>query len=111
MTHPDARALIDSVVDPASFQSWDEPVDRSGYDAEYLAALKRAETKAGTDEAVLTGRASVRGHAVALVFNSKAQSGSARCAVDPGRNSTPRSSQRRLQDLRRSLSGAGDRCE
>jgi acetyl-CoA carboxylase carboxyl transferase subunit beta len=69
MSRPGARALIDSVVDPGSFQSWDEPIDRTRYDAEYRAAIKRAETKAGTDEAVLTGRARVRGHAAALVVS------------------------------------------
>lgn len=67
MTRPGARALIDATVDPGSFRSWDEPIDRTGYDAGYLAALKRAETKAGTDEAVLTGRALIRGHPAALV--------------------------------------------
>ena len=69
MSRPGARALIDSVVDPDSFQSWNEPIDRTGHDAEYLSELKRAETKAGTDEAVLTGRARVRGHAAALVVS------------------------------------------
>jgi acetyl-CoA carboxylase carboxyl transferase subunit beta len=69
MSRPGARALIDSVVDPDSFQSWDGPIDRTGYDAEYLAAIKRAETKAGTDEAVLTGRARLRGHDAALIVS------------------------------------------
>jgi acetyl-CoA carboxylase carboxyl transferase subunit beta len=30
MSRPGARALIDSVVDPDSFQCWDEPIDRTG---------------------------------------------------------------------------------
>ena len=33
MSRPGARALIDSVVDPGSFQSWDEPIDHRGSDA------------------------------------------------------------------------------
>ncbi|OPG07411.1 acetyl-CoA carboxylase carboxyltransferase subunit beta, partial [Microbispora sp. GKU 823] len=69
MTRPGARALIDATVDPGSFRSWDEPIDRTGYDAGYLAAIERAETKAGTDEAVLTGRALIRRHAAALVVS------------------------------------------
>ncbi|MEN3539023.1 carboxyl transferase domain-containing protein [Microbispora sp. ZYX-F-249] len=69
MTRLGARALIDATVDPGTFRSWDEPIDRTGYDAGYRAALERAETKAGTDEAVLTGRALIRGHAAALVVS------------------------------------------
>jgi acetyl-CoA carboxylase carboxyl transferase subunit beta len=69
MIRPGAPALIDSVVDLGSFQSWDEPIDRSSYDAGYVTELKRAEAKAGTDEAVLTGRARLRGHTAALVVS------------------------------------------
>ena len=69
MTRPGARTLIDLVVDPGSFESWDESIDRAGYDPSYLAELERAEAKAGTDESVLTGRARVRGHATALVVS------------------------------------------
>ncbi|MGW5264023.1 carboxyl transferase domain-containing protein [Microbispora sp. NPDC004025] len=69
MTRLGARALIDATVDPGTFRSWDEPIDRTGHDAGYRALLERAETKAGTDEAVLTGRALIRGHAAALVVS------------------------------------------
>ncbi|TYB69149.1 acetyl-CoA carboxyl transferase [Nonomuraea sp. PA05] len=69
MTRPAARALIEATVDPGSFRSWDEPIDRGGHDPGYLAVLRRAQEKAGTDEAVLTGRASIRGHAAALVVS------------------------------------------
>ncbi|MFD0471186.1 carboxyl transferase domain-containing protein [Nonomuraea thailandensis] len=69
MTRPSARALIEATVDPGSFRSWDEPIDRAAYDAGYLAVLRRAQERAGTDEAVLTGRASIRGHAAALVVS------------------------------------------
>ncbi|WP_169945734.1 carboxyl transferase domain-containing protein [Microbispora sp. H11081] len=69
MTRLGARALIDATVDPGTFRSWDEPIDRTGHDAGYRAALERAEARTGTDEAVLTGRALIRGHAAALVVS------------------------------------------
>ncbi|MGW3350199.1 carboxyl transferase domain-containing protein [Nonomuraea rubra] len=69
MTRPSARALIEATVDPGSFLSWDEPIERAAYEPGYLAVLRRAEERAGTDEAVLTGRASIRGHAAALVVS------------------------------------------
>ncbi|MFB4270542.1 carboxyl transferase domain-containing protein [Nonomuraea sp. GTA35] len=69
MSRPSARALIEATVDPGSFRSWDEPIERAAYEPGYLAVLRRAEERAGTDEAVLTGQASIRGHAAALVVS------------------------------------------
>ncbi|NJP98811.1 acetyl-CoA carboxyl transferase [Nonomuraea sp. FMUSA5-5] len=69
MTRLGARALIEATVDPGSFRSWDEPVELGAYDADYLAVLRRAAERAGTDEAVLTGRAAIRGHTAALVVS------------------------------------------
>ncbi len=72
-THrPGARELIAACADPGSWQSWDEPVGpdysaAAGEDTDYLAALERARGKAGTDEAVVTGQARIRGHEVALI--------------------------------------------
>ncbi|MCK2212355.1 acetyl-CoA carboxylase carboxyltransferase subunit alpha/beta [Actinomadura sp. ATCC 31491] len=68
-TPPTARALIEATVDAGSFRSWDEPIDRGACDPGYLAVLRRAERKSGADEAVLTGRATIRGHAAALVVS------------------------------------------
>jgi acyl-CoA carboxylase subunit beta len=65
--HPDARALIDLVLDPGSWESWDTPPDRHGLTDDYAADLARAERDAGTDEAVLTGGATVDGRRVAVV--------------------------------------------
>jgi acetyl-CoA carboxylase carboxyl transferase beta subunit len=62
-----AGQLIDAVLDPDSFNSWDSPVDRSGYDETYLEELARAQEKSGTDEAVVTGRGTLRGHPVAVI--------------------------------------------
>jgi hypothetical protein len=83
-----ARALIDSVVDAGTFEHWDEPIDRAGYHAKYLAELKRAETRAGTDEVVFTGRASVRRHAAALVVSEFDRPGGPSPA-DPARRRHP----------------------
>lgn len=62
-----ARELLDANIDAGTWTSWDAPVDLSGLDVAYLDDLARAREKAGTDEAVLTGRARIRGHDVALI--------------------------------------------
>jgi acyl-CoA carboxylase subunit beta len=69
VTRLSARGLLEVLADPGSFTSWDEPVDRDGCDAGYLAELKRAAAKSGTDEAVLTGRVLLRGRPVAVVVS------------------------------------------
>lgn len=67
---PGAPELVEACTDPGSWESWDAPVDPATYgdDPDYLASLERARAKAGTDEAVITGRARIRGHDVALVI-------------------------------------------
>ncbi|RHW28483.1 acetyl-CoA carboxyl transferase [Nocardioides immobilis] len=62
-----ALDFVDSVVDPGTFISWDEPINLSGVDAGYVAELDRAAEAAGTDEAVVTGRASIHGRDVAVI--------------------------------------------
>lgn len=62
-----AHELIETVVDHGSYVSWDQPLDVDGVSEEYLAALTAAAEKAGTDESVITGRARLGGHDVALV--------------------------------------------
>lgn len=64
-----ARDLLDLVLDPGSFVSWDEPVDIAGHPEPYQRELRAAAEKAGTDESVLTGRGTVRGRPVAVVVN------------------------------------------
>ncbi|WP_020387132.1 carboxyl transferase domain-containing protein [Kribbella catacumbae] len=66
-----ARELIEVVLDPGSFESWDQPVERdpSSGNPSYRAQLDAAEMRAGTDEAVLTGRALMRGRPVAAVVS------------------------------------------
>lgn len=70
MTHRwTATELLDLVLEPGSFESWDRPVDVSGYSEEYQAELAAAADKSGVDESVLTGRGRVRGRPVAVVVN------------------------------------------
>jgi acetyl-CoA carboxylase carboxyl transferase subunit beta len=64
-----ARELLDLVLDPESFESWDEPIDISHHPAPYQDELRAAAAKAGTDESVLTGRGLMRGRPVALIAN------------------------------------------
>ena len=64
-----ARGLIDLVLDAGTFESWDQPIDISGHAESYQAELRVATERAGTDEAVLTGRGLVHGRPVAAVVN------------------------------------------
>jgi hypothetical protein len=65
-----AAELIDAVVDPGSWRSWDEPVaDPPGLDPSYVASLARAKERTGFDEAVLTGTGRLRGRQVAVVVS------------------------------------------
>ncbi len=61
--------LLDLVLDPGSFESWDSPVDISGHPEAYRSALAAAAERSGTDESVLTGRGLVRGRPVVVVAN------------------------------------------
>jgi acyl-CoA carboxylase subunit beta len=63
-----AAELIDAIVDPGSWRSWDEPaVTPHGLDPNYAADLARARERTGLDEAVLTGTGRLRGRQVAVV--------------------------------------------
>jgi acetyl-CoA carboxylase carboxyl transferase subunit beta len=62
-----AGDLIELVLDEGSFVSWDVPVEHAGLDQAYVDELLAARERAGVDEAVVTGRGAIRGHAVAVV--------------------------------------------
>jgi acetyl-CoA carboxylase beta subunit/acetyl-CoA carboxylase alpha subunit len=63
-----ATELIELVLDPGSFSSWDNDlVEPSGASPQYLAQLDEARKKSGVDEAVLTGEGSIKGRKVAIV--------------------------------------------
>lgn len=61
--------LIELVLDPDSFQSWDEPIDSSGLDETYQSELKTAAERSGIDESIITGQALVKGRPVAVIIN------------------------------------------
>ncbi|MPZ96100.1 MAG: acetyl-CoA carboxyl transferase [Propionibacteriales bacterium] len=64
---PDARQLVDRVLDDGSFRSWDEsPVDPPMAEA-YAAELASARERTGLDEAVMTGEGTIRGRGVAVM--------------------------------------------
>ena len=63
----DARALLELVVDPGSYRSWDTPVTYTVHSEAYERDLEAARRKTGEDESVLTGEGLVRGRRVALV--------------------------------------------
>jgi acetyl-CoA carboxylase carboxyl transferase subunit beta len=69
MSHHSVRELLDAVLDPGSFTSWDEPIDISAHADDYQASLRAAAERAGTEESILTGRGTVRGRPVAVVAN------------------------------------------
>ena len=62
-----SRELIERVLDPVSWESWDRPLPVAPADAEYAAALVRARRNTGLDEAVLTGSGTIGGHRVAVI--------------------------------------------
>ncbi|PJJ65349.1 carboxyl transferase domain-containing protein [Compostimonas suwonensis] len=64
-----ARAAIADLVDPGSFDCWDDAIDRRHRSAGYRATLDRAQERAGLDESVTTGRASIGGHDVAVIVS------------------------------------------
>lgn len=64
---PGAHELVDLVLDPGSFRSWDEaPVDPPTTD-EYARELRAARERTGLDEAVITGEGMIRGRRVAVM--------------------------------------------
>jgi acyl-CoA carboxylase subunit beta len=65
-----AAELLDAVVDPGSWRSWDEPVVAPhSSDPGYAADLAKARERTGLDEAVLTGTGRLRGRQVAVVVS------------------------------------------
>src|SRR5690625_5576356 len=62
-----ARELIEEFFDDGSVESWDEPIDISGYSPQYQEELRRARERSGCDESLLTGQATVHGRRVAFI--------------------------------------------
>lgn len=67
---PGARELVDAVLDPGSYASWDEPVRQPAHATpQYRAELARAREASGEDEAVITGSGTLAGRRVAVVVS------------------------------------------
>lgn len=64
-----ARELLATLVDPDSWVGWDVAPSYVAPDASYDADLARAAARTGVDESVVTGRARIGGHDVALVVS------------------------------------------
>ncbi|MCQ9353357.1 acetyl-CoA carboxylase carboxyltransferase subunit alpha/beta [Corynebacterium sp. 153RC1] len=68
-THTSAHELIEKVLDPGTFVSWDEAPEYGAISESYRASLAKAREKTGVDEAVITGEGTVTGHRVAFVLS------------------------------------------
>ncbi|WP_206062923.1 carboxyl transferase domain-containing protein [Nocardioides piscis] len=68
MSRLSAKDLIDLVLDPGSWVSWDTPPNRLGISEAYAAELAAAADKAGTDESVVSGEGRMRGRRVGVLL-------------------------------------------
>ncbi len=68
MPRMSALELLDVVVDPDSFDSWDAPAVDYSVDGVYADELAAARAKTGLDESVITGAATIRGRKVAILL-------------------------------------------
>jgi acetyl-CoA carboxylase carboxyl transferase subunit beta len=62
-----ATELIDTVLDPGTWRTWDTAVTTQPDDPAYRADLTRARERTGLDEAVRTGEGRIHGRRVAVV--------------------------------------------
>ena len=68
LDRPGARELLDRVLDPGSWTSWDEPaVQPPGISEAYAAELARARETTGFDESLITGSGQIHGRRVAVI--------------------------------------------
>ena len=69
-THPSGSDFIDTITDLGSVENWDEPIAEVEWPASYRDDLDRAREQSGSDESIITGRASIRGEPVALIVGN-----------------------------------------
>src|SRR6478735_11842953 len=67
--HMNATELLEAVVDPGSFVSWDAEPEQPGLSEEYARDLAKARERSGADESVITGAGLIRGRRVALIVS------------------------------------------
>lgn len=102
-----AVELLDAVLDPDSYASWDEPIDLTDMPESYRPALERAAEKSGVDEAVITGSGRIDGRTVAVIVNEFDFLGGSigSCAADRLLNAIGRATAERLPLLASTCSG------
>ncbi|MFF0246137.1 carboxyl transferase domain-containing protein [Streptosporangium sandarakinum] len=67
-TRPDARTMIDIVLDPGTWRSWDAPpAEPAPNGSDYAEELAAARARSGYDESVVTGEGLLDGRRVAVV--------------------------------------------
>ncbi|MET9067552.1 carboxyl transferase domain-containing protein [Streptosporangium sandarakinum] len=67
-TRPDARTMIDIVLDPGTWRSWDTPpAEPAPNGSDYAEELAAARARSGYDESVVTGEGLLDGRRVAVV--------------------------------------------
>ena len=64
-----ATELLEAVVDPGSFVSWDTEPEQPALSEEYARDLAKARERSGADESVITGAGLIRGRRVALIVS------------------------------------------
>ncbi|WP_307431923.1 carboxyl transferase domain-containing protein [Pseudarthrobacter defluvii] len=67
--HMNATELLETVVDPGSFVSWDTEPEQPVLSEEYARDLAKARERSGADESVITGAGLIRGRRVALIVS------------------------------------------
>jgi acetyl-CoA carboxylase carboxyl transferase subunit beta len=68
MTRLGAHDMVATMVDPGSWESWDQTPIAVATDGLYAEDLARARAKTGLDESVITGAADVRGRRCAMLL-------------------------------------------
>ncbi|HKU02335.1 MAG TPA: carboxyl transferase domain-containing protein [Arthrobacter sp.] len=69
LRHMNATELLEAVVDPGSFVSWDTEPEQPALSEEYARDLAKARERSGADESVITGAGLIRGRRVALIVS------------------------------------------
>ncbi len=102
-----SQQLIDSVLDPGSWVSWDTPIAPRRIDDEYARDLARAAETSGHDEAVRTGSGTIRGRTVAVLVSEFAFLGGSIGVATAGRliAAIERATEERLPLLASPVSG------
>ncbi|MGW4094665.1 carboxyl transferase domain-containing protein [Nocardia sp. NPDC004750] len=67
MTRLTATGLIDLIIDPGSWTSWDASIDMAAGPVDYTDTIADAQARTGLDESVITGTALMNGHLLTII--------------------------------------------